>query len=80
MVLSLDLIHDWSADFASSGSSLALTNAVVVQNTSTAQTMRGSTVLVAALLHVLPQSHHLSAELGLAVGAFLAFGSMAEEK
>lgn len=80
LLLPLDLFHDWTTDFACGSSTLALANSVVIQDASTTQTVRGFAVLVAALLHVFPESHHLLAKLGLAIRSFLALGGVPKKQ
>jgi hypothetical protein len=64
--LLLDLDHDGTTDLARRRLAIALTNSVVIQYTPAAQAMRRLASLVATRLHVLPQRHHLRAELCLA--------------
>lgn len=52
--LMLDLQHDRAAYFTRRGSSVALTDPVVIQHTAATQAVRSFAVLVATGFHVLP--------------------------
>ena len=80
VILLLDLSHDWAANFTRRCLVFTLADAVVIQDTSTAETMRGLAVLISALLHVLPKRHHLSTELHFACVTCFAFASMTQQE
>ena len=78
--LEFDLRHYWAAYFTSCRSALALAYSVMVQNTTTAETVRRLAVLIATGFHVLPQNDHLVAKLSWTCHARLALACMPKKQ
>lgn len=74
----LNLSHDGAAHFARRCLVLRFTDAIVIQNTSTAEAMRGLAIFVSAFLHMLPKRYHLTTKFNFAGAPFPALARMAE--
>lgn len=74
-----NVLHDRGTNFARRRLSLALAYSIVIQYAATAQAVGGLAILIAALFHMLPECHHLRAELCFARWTLGTLAGMSQE-